>query len=137
MARRGSHNGLGGIVDELWRRDRAPRRREGTPKGGTHLLALCTAPGQLKYLVALMLQQYGQQATLRKGRGCFSHNVVPFCFLCLKMDNFRKSRGLCLWDLGPIRSRGVTSASGRRTNTITISWPDSARHGPRREIFRR
>ena len=70
-AREGSHNGLGGIVDERWRRERAPRPSEGTPKSGTHVLAVCVTPGQLDYLAALALQQDGEQAALRecKSRG--------------------------------------------------------------------
>jgi len=69
VAPEGSPNGLGGIVEELWRREHAPRPSEGTPKGGTHVLAVCTASGQLEYLVALALQQHGQQPTLGKGWG--------------------------------------------------------------------
>ena len=65
----GSPNVLGGIVAQLWRRERAPRPGEDTPKGGTHVLALCTAPGQLEFFVALALQQHGQQSILREGRG--------------------------------------------------------------------
>jgi hypothetical protein len=41
-------------------RKRSPRPGEGTPKGGAHLVALCTTPGQLAYFVALALQQHGQ-----------------------------------------------------------------------------
>jgi hypothetical protein len=50
---------------------RAPRPSEGTPKGGTHVLAVCVTPGQLDYLAALALQQEGEQSALRerKGRG--------------------------------------------------------------------
>jgi len=62
-----SHNGLGGIVAQLWRRERAPQPSESTAKGGTHVLALCTAPGQLEFFVALALQQHGQQSILREG----------------------------------------------------------------------
>jgi hypothetical protein len=40
---------------------------EGTPKGGTHVLALCATQGQLSYFVVLALQQHGQQSALRKG----------------------------------------------------------------------
>ena len=70
-ARDGSHNGPGGIVDEPSRRERAPRPSEGTPKGATHVLAVCVTPGQLDYLAALALQQDGEQSALRerKGRG--------------------------------------------------------------------
>ena len=62
-------HGLGGIVGQLWRRERAPQPGESTAKGGTHVLALCTAPGQLEFFVALALQQHGEQSALRKGRG--------------------------------------------------------------------
>jgi hypothetical protein len=65
----GSDKGLGGIVDEPWRRERTERTSECTPKGGTHVLAVCATPGQLDYFVALALQQDGQQSALRKGRG--------------------------------------------------------------------
>jgi hypothetical protein len=34
-------------------RKRSPRPGEGTPKGGAHLVALCTTPGQLACFVAL------------------------------------------------------------------------------------
>jgi hypothetical protein len=40
---------------------------EGTPKGRTRLLAVCSTPGQLNHFVALALQQYGEQSALRKG----------------------------------------------------------------------
>src|SRR5947199_10117371 len=49
-------------------RKRSARPGEGTPKGGAHVLALCAAPGQLPYFVALALQQHGQQSALCKGR---------------------------------------------------------------------
>ena len=49
-------------------RKRAPRPGEGTPKGGAHMVALCTTPGQLAYFVALALQQHGQQPALCKSR---------------------------------------------------------------------
>ena len=70
-ARDGSHNGLVGIADESWRRARVPRPSEGTPKGGTHVLAVCMTPGYLDDCVALALQQEGEQSALRerKGRG--------------------------------------------------------------------
>ena len=42
---------------------------EGIPKSGLHALAVCTTLGQLKYSVALALQQHGQQSALRKSRG--------------------------------------------------------------------
>jgi hypothetical protein len=69
VARDSSGKGLGGIVDERWRRERAERPSDGTPKGGTHVLAVCATPGQLDYFVALALQQHGEQSALRKGRG--------------------------------------------------------------------
>jgi hypothetical protein len=71
VARDGSHNGLGRIADEPWRRERAPRPSEGIPKDGAHVLAVCTTLGQLDYFAALALQQDGEQAALRehKGRG--------------------------------------------------------------------
>ena len=69
MPRDGSHNGLGGIVDEPWRRERAPRPSEGTPKGGTHMLAVRATPGQLDNCVALALQQDGEQSALRESKG--------------------------------------------------------------------
>jgi len=65
----GSDKGLGGIVDDRWRRERAVRPSEGTPKGGTQVLAVCVTPGQLDDCVALALQQHGEQSTLREGRG--------------------------------------------------------------------
>jgi hypothetical protein len=63
----GSHNGLGGIVEQHWPRARAPRPSKCIPKSGTHALALCTASGQLEYFAALALQQHGEQSALRKG----------------------------------------------------------------------
>ena len=69
VARGGSDKRLGGIVDDRWRHERAERPSEGTPRGGAHVLAVRTAPGQLDYFVALALQQQGEQAALRKGRG--------------------------------------------------------------------
>jgi hypothetical protein len=68
VTRDGSDKGLGRIVDERWRRERAVRPSEGIPKGGTNVLALCATPGQLDYFVALALQQLGKQSALRKGR---------------------------------------------------------------------
>jgi hypothetical protein len=55
VPRTGFHNGFGGIIDEGWRRERAPRLSESVPKGSTQVLAVCTAPGQLEYCVALAL----------------------------------------------------------------------------------
>jgi hypothetical protein len=69
VERDSSHKGLNGIVDERWRRERTERPSEGTPKGGTDVLALRATPGPLKFFVALALQQYDQQSALRKGRG--------------------------------------------------------------------
>ena len=60
--------GVGGIADEPWRRERAIRPGKGIPKGGTHMLAVCTTPRQLDYLEALAFQQHGEQSALRKGR---------------------------------------------------------------------
>jgi len=59
---------LGRIADERWRRERAVGPSEGIPNGGAHVPAACAAPGQLDYLVALTLQQHGEQSALRKGR---------------------------------------------------------------------
>jgi len=53
----------------IWRRERAPRPSEGTPKGGAHLLAVCVTPGQLDDCVALALQQDGEQSALRERKG--------------------------------------------------------------------
>jgi len=69
LARDGSDKGLGRIADEPWRRERAVQPSEGTPKGGTHVLAVCTTLGQPDYFAALALQQHGEQSALRKGRG--------------------------------------------------------------------
>ncbi len=68
VRREGSDKGLGKIVDQGWRRECAVRPSERIPKGGTNVLALCATPGQLDYLVALALQQHGEQSALRKGR---------------------------------------------------------------------
>jgi hypothetical protein len=65
----GSHKGLGGIIDERSCRERAERPSEGTPKGGTYVLAVCVTPGQLDDCVALALQQHGEQSALRKRKG--------------------------------------------------------------------
>jgi hypothetical protein len=59
----------GGPVDQLWRRERAPCPSDSVPKSGMHALAVCAAPGQLEYSVALALQQHGQQSALRKSLG--------------------------------------------------------------------
>jgi hypothetical protein len=63
---------VGRLVDQLW----VPCPSEGIPKSGLHGLAVCTTPGQLKYSVALALQQHGQQSALRKGRVSFCDKVV-------------------------------------------------------------
>ena len=68
VAQGGSDKRLGGIVDDRLRHERAERPSEGTPKGGTHVLAVRTTPGQLDHFVALALQQQGEQTALRKGR---------------------------------------------------------------------
>jgi hypothetical protein len=65
----GCPNGHSGIVERLWCRQGTPQPSEDTPNGGTQVLAVCTPPGQLEFLVALALKQHGQQATLRKRRG--------------------------------------------------------------------
>ena len=57
------------MADGHGRRKRPPQPGEGTPKGGAHVLALCTTPSQLGYFVMLALQQHGEQSALRKGRG--------------------------------------------------------------------
>ena len=67
-ARDGSDKGLGGIADEPWRRERTVRPSKGIPNGGTHVLAMCTTPGQLDYLKVLTFQQHGEQSALRKCR---------------------------------------------------------------------
>ena len=69
MPRDGFHNGRGGIVDEPWRRERAPRPGEGTPKGGAHVLAVCATPGQMDDCVALALEQDREQSALREREG--------------------------------------------------------------------
>jgi len=66
QVRRDSDQGLGGIVEEPRRRERAPRPSEGTPNGGTQVLAVCVTPGQLNDCVALVLQQDGEQSALRE-----------------------------------------------------------------------
>jgi hypothetical protein len=81
VARDGSDNGLGRIVDESWRCERAVRPSEGIPKGRTRVPAVCTTLGQLDYFVTLALQQHSQQSALRKGRDQFSHDEVFLFFL--------------------------------------------------------
>jgi hypothetical protein len=68
-ARDGSDESSARTADGHRCRKRPPRPGEGTPKGGAHVLALCTAQGQLAYFIALALQQHGQQPALCKGRG--------------------------------------------------------------------
>jgi hypothetical protein len=69
VTRDGSDKGLGKIVDQRWRRERAVRPSEGIPKSGAHVPAACATLGQLDCFVALALQQHGEQSALRKGRG--------------------------------------------------------------------
>jgi hypothetical protein len=69
MAGDGSDKGLGRIADEPSRREHPVRPSEGIPKGGTHMLAVCTTLGQLDDCVALALEQHGKQSALRKGLG--------------------------------------------------------------------
>ena len=69
VTRDGSDNGLGGIADQSWRRERSVRPSEGIPNGDVHVLAVCATPGQLDHFVALALQQHGEQSALGKGRG--------------------------------------------------------------------
>jgi hypothetical protein len=69
LARDGSDKGLGGNGDEPWRRECAIRPSERIPKGGTHVFAVCTTPGQLDDCVALALEQHGEQSAFRKGLG--------------------------------------------------------------------
>jgi hypothetical protein len=66
LARDGSHQGRGRIVDGRSCGERAEWPSKGIPKGGTQVLALCATLGQLDYLTALLLQQHGEQSTLRK-----------------------------------------------------------------------
>jgi hypothetical protein len=68
VTRDSSDNGLGGIADQRWRRERAVRPSEGIPNGDAQVVALCATPGQLDHFVALALQQHGEQSALRKGR---------------------------------------------------------------------
>jgi hypothetical protein len=68
VARDSADQGLGGIVDGRWCGKCAARPSEGIPNGGTHVLAVCAALGQLDYFATLALQQHGQQSALRKGR---------------------------------------------------------------------
>jgi len=67
VARDGSDKGLGRIVDEGWRPERAVRPSEGIPKGGARVLAVCTTLGQPDYFVTLALQQHGEQSALGEG----------------------------------------------------------------------
>jgi hypothetical protein len=73
VARDGADQGLGGIVDGRCCGECAARPSEGIPNGGTQVLAVCAAPGQLDYSATLALQQHGQQSALRKGR---RHNFL-------------------------------------------------------------
>ena len=67
VARKRSHRGLGGIVDERSCRECAPLPSEATPKGNSQLPPVWATPAQLEHFVALALQQNGQQSALRKG----------------------------------------------------------------------
>src|SRR4029077_524797 len=64
-----------GVVDERSCRERTKWPSEGTPQGGTRMLAVCATPCRLDHFLALALQQHGQQSALRKGRRG-GHNVV-------------------------------------------------------------
>jgi hypothetical protein len=68
LTRDGSHQRLGRIVEERSCRERTEWPTEDTPKGCTHVVAVCATPGQLDYFTALLFQQHGKQPTLRKGR---------------------------------------------------------------------
>jgi hypothetical protein len=68
LARDGSHQAAGRIVDERLCGERAEWPSEGPPKGGMQMLALCPTPGQLDCPTALVFQQQGEQPTLRKGQ---------------------------------------------------------------------
>lgn len=76
VARNRSHRGLGGIADERSCRECAPPPSEATPKGSSHLPAVCATLGQFDHFVALALQQNGQQSALCKGQVRFCHNEV-------------------------------------------------------------
>jgi hypothetical protein len=71
QVRRGSYRTKGSarMADGNGCRKRPPRPGEDIPKGGAHMLALCTSAGQLGYFVLLALQQHSQQSALCKGRG--------------------------------------------------------------------
>ena len=71
VPRNGSNKRFGRIADVRSRREYAVRPGKGVPNRGTHLLTVCTTPGQLDDCVVLTLQQDGEQAALgeRKGRG--------------------------------------------------------------------
>jgi hypothetical protein len=73
VARDGADQGLGGIVDGRWCSECAARPSEGIPNGGTQVLAVCAAPGELDYFATLALQQHGEQSALRNGR---RHNFL-------------------------------------------------------------
>jgi hypothetical protein len=68
LARDGSLQRLGRIVDAGSRPKYAEWPSEGAPKGGTEMLALCATTGQLDHFTALLFQQDSKQPTLRKGQ---------------------------------------------------------------------
>jgi hypothetical protein len=59
LARDGSDQAPGRIDGGRSCGERAEWPSEGTPKGGTQMLAVCATPGQLDYLTALLFQQHG------------------------------------------------------------------------------
>jgi len=69
LVRRGNWPGARFKCGAALRPALAPCPSEGIPESGLHGLAVRITPGQLKYFVALALQQQGQQSALRKGRG--------------------------------------------------------------------
>jgi hypothetical protein len=75
MVLSGEENSRERFVDEPWPRQCAVRPSEGIAKGGTHVLAVCTMPGQLDYFAALAycaalaLEQHGEQSALREREG--------------------------------------------------------------------
>ena len=122
-ARDGSHNGLVGIVDESWRRARVPRPSEGTPKGGTHALAVCMTLGQLDDCVALRRSKRASSPLCVSVRVGVDFVITWFLsvFLVRRLDNFRRFRGLCLWDLSLIRPRG----GPRGGSSISVNRTDA------------
>jgi hypothetical protein len=68
VSRDGSDRGLGRIVDAGSRPKYAEWPNEGTPKGGTQMLAVCATTGRLDHFTALLFEQNSKQPTLRKGQ---------------------------------------------------------------------